>query len=211
MNIVNPVQLMSLQQTQAISDDGIKPHTLGSISFAQIYSGAGRTITEQQVQMSVEPSLKLEEFGITSLPVNTAEIDQIAKTLDIPASSSRAIAEVSAEKSKSAMNLYASSSTTVSSDSNFIFSNMGLEKLRSEEDKDVALMKVSQQFEAIFVQQMLKGMRTATQAMADTDNPMSQSKDNMFQDMLDNKLATSLTSEGQFGLAESIYRQLSRG
>ncbi|MCF7362817.1 rod-binding protein [Vibrio diazotrophicus] len=89
------------------------------------------------------------------------------------------------------------------------FDPTSLNSLKYHDDEDAALREVSKQFEAIFVQEMLKRMRTATEALGDEENPLSNNSNGMFQDLLDNQLAISVTKKSSFGLAELLYQQLS--
>lgn len=84
-----------------------------------------------------------------------------------------------------------------------------LNTLKYEKDSDKALMQVAEKFEALFVQEMFKRMRSATEALGNKDNPLSNNSNSMFQTMLDTQLATSMTKQTSFGLAEMLYQQLS--
>lgn len=84
-----------------------------------------------------------------------------------------------------------------------------LNSLKYEKDSDKALMQVAEKFEALFVQEMFKRMRSATEALGNKDNPLSNNSNSMFQTMLDTQLATSMTKQTSFGLAEMLYQQLS--
>ena len=74
-------------------------------------------------------------------------------------------------------------------------------------DEDV-LQEAAQQFEAIFVQMMLKSMRKAQDALADEDSPFNSQQVKFYRDMHDQQLATDLTSGGGLGLADVIVKQL---
>lgn len=76
----------------------------------------------------------------------------------------------------------------------------------SKDDK--ALKEAAQQFEAIFVQMMLKSMRQAQDAMADKDSPFNSEEVKFYRDMHDKQLAQDLSSGGGVGLAEIIVQQL---
>lgn len=89
------------------------------------------------------------------------------------------------------------------------FDPTSLNSLKHHEDEDAALREVSKQFEAIFVQEMFKRMRTATEALGDEENPLSNNSNGMFQGLLDNQIAISVTKQSSFGLAELLYQQLS--
>ena len=74
-------------------------------------------------------------------------------------------------------------------------------------DEDV-LQEAAQQFEAIFVQMMLKSMRKAQDALADEDSPFNSQQVKFYRDMHDQQLAADLTSGGGLGLADIIVKQL---
>jgi flagellar protein FlgJ len=71
-----------------------------------------------------------------------------------------------------------------------------------------ALEAVARQFESIFMQMMLKSMRDANLSEGIFENQQS----DMFTDMYDKQIATSLSSGGNgIGLAEIMVRQLGEG
>lgn len=74
-----------------------------------------------------------------------------------------------------------------------------------------ALKLVSQQFEAQFLQTVLKQMRSASDVMADKDNPLSSQNDGMYRDWHDAELAGRLSQMQSTGLAEVMTKQLSAG
>lgn len=85
----------------------------------------------------------------------------------------------------------------------------GLANLRREAGQapDKAIAKVARQFEAVYVQMMLKSMRDTVPE----GGLLGDSSTRMYQDMLDDQLAVSLSeSRGGIGLARVIERQLSR-
>ncbi len=74
-------------------------------------------------------------------------------------------------------------------------------------DRKSKLYEVSQQFEAIFIKQMLDAMRQTLNKEDDLFNGgMSQ---DIFEDMLYDEYANKMAQTAQFGLADTIYRQLS--
>ncbi len=75
------------------------------------------------------------------------------------------------------------------------------------DDKDV-LKEAAQQFEAIFVQMMLKSMRKAQDAMADEDSPFNSEQMKFYRDMHDQQMAADMSSGGGLGLADLIVQQL---
>lgn len=89
----------------------------------------------------------------------------------------------------------------------------GLDKLRraAQSGDDGALKEAAQQFEAIFVQMMLKSMRKAQDVMADKDSPFNSEQVKFYRDMHDQQLATDMSSNGSIGLADIIVKQLGKG
>lgn len=82
-------------------------------------------------------------------------------------------------------------------------------KRLGKNDEALALKKVAKQFESMFVQMMLKNMRSANEVFG-KDNPMNTSEMKFRQGMLDNQWSLSLTEGRGIGLADSLYRQLSQ-
>lgn len=70
------------------------------------------------------------------------------------------------------------------------------------------LEEAAHQFEAIFVQMMLKSMRKAQDALADENSPFNSQQVKFYRDMHDQQLATDLTAKGGLGLADIIVKQL---
>ena len=80
-------------------------------------------------------------------------------------------------------------------------------KRLSKGNSPEAIKAASQQFEALFLQQVLKAMRDATpqDGMFDSDQTRT------FQSMMDQQLAQMLSAKGSTGLAAMLEKQLSRG
>jgi flagellar protein FlgJ len=78
-------------------------------------------------------------------------------------------------------------------------------KFSSKSDSPEAIMAVAKQFEAVFVNMMLKSMRDATPQESMFDNEQSRT----FTAMLDQQLSQSIASKG-IGLADVLARQLSK-
>ncbi len=87
----------------------------------------------------------------------------------------------------------------------------GLHKIRerSGEDKELGLRQIAQQFESMFIQMMMKSMRSANDVFA-KDNPLNSFEMDFHRDNLDKQLGLSLSGGQSFGLADSLYRQMSR-
>lgn len=85
-------------------------------------------------------------------------------------------------------------------------SAQSLDNLRAQakQSPDAALKSAAQQFEAVFVNMMLKSMRDATPQDGMFDNEQTK----MFTGMLDQQLAQNISARG-VGLADVMVRQLS--
>lgn len=87
----------------------------------------------------------------------------------------------------------------------------GLARLRNEAaqgaDREV-LRKTAEQFEAQFIQMMMKSMRDATVIRGDLLD--SQAEDT-FQEMMDREVAVRMAQRGALGVADLLERQLSGG
>lgn len=79
-----------------------------------------------------------------------------------------------------------------------------------DKDSKENLKKVAQEFESLFVSQMLKAMRSANEVLA-KDNPMNTAATRQYQDMYDQQLAVTLSTRGNgIGLQDVLMRQLSK-
>ncbi len=83
----------------------------------------------------------------------------------------------------------------------------GLSRLKTEAGKQSsgARAEVAQQFEALFIQTMLKSMRAATAGDSLTSNDQMK----MYQDMMDKQMALDMSKGRGIGIADIIQRQLS--
>lgn len=72
-----------------------------------------------------------------------------------------------------------------------------------------ALKTVAQQFEAQFLQTVLKQMRSASDVMADEDSPLSSKNNGLYRDLHDAELASQLSQLQSMGLSEVMTKQLS--
>ncbi|MBY8929702.1 MULTISPECIES: flagellar assembly peptidoglycan hydrolase FlgJ [Pseudomonas] len=72
------------------------------------------------------------------------------------------------------------------------------------------MRKVAQEFESLFLNEMLKSMRSATDAVGE-DNPLNTSAAKQYQEMYDQQLAVSMSREGGgIGLADVLMRQMQK-
>lgn len=80
---------------------------------------------------------------------------------------------------------------------------------QGERDEAAALKAVSKQFESMFTQIMLKSMRSANEVFAQ-DNPLNTPEMKFRQQMFDDQLSITLSEGRGLGIADVLYRQLSR-
>jgi len=79
-----------------------------------------------------------------------------------------------------------------------------------DKDSDGNMRKVAQEFESLFLGEMLKSMRSATDALGQ-DNPLNTPAAKQYQEMYDQQLAVSMSREGGgIGLADVLMRQMSK-
>ncbi|MGE8190082.1 flagellar assembly peptidoglycan hydrolase FlgJ [Pseudomonas sp. NPDC086278] len=79
-----------------------------------------------------------------------------------------------------------------------------------DKDSDGNMRKVAQEFESLFLGEMLKSMRSATEALG-KDNPLNTPAAKQYQEMYDQQLAVSMSREGGgIGLADVLMRQMSK-
>ena len=79
-----------------------------------------------------------------------------------------------------------------------------------DRDSDANVRKVAQEFESLFISEMLKASRKASDVLAD-DNPMNTETVKQYRDMYDQQLAVSMSREGGgIGLQDVLVRQLTK-
>lgn len=78
-------------------------------------------------------------------------------------------------------------------------------RLQAKKDPDRALKGAARQFEALFMNMLLKSMREATPR----DGPFNSEQTRLYTSLLDQQLAQNLSAKG-IGLADIMIRQLSR-
>lgn len=94
-----------------------------------------------------------------------------------------------------------------------IYSDLGsLNAIRKQgqTDQHGAIKKAAKEFEAFFMNMMLKSMRQASEVMG--DNPlMGSDEEKMFTGMMDEQMSINLSQEGHLGIAELMISQLTNG
>lgn len=81
-----------------------------------------------------------------------------------------------------------------------------IDKNQSESE---SLQQVAEQFETLFLQMVLKNMRSASDALSGDEGMFSSDQQIMFRDMYDSQMAQSMASNSKTGLAEQIVQQFS--
>ncbi|WP_417347613.1 rod-binding protein [Ferrimonas sp.] len=81
-------------------------------------------------------------------------------------------------------------------------------QLVSQHGHNGAIQAVSQQFEAQFLQTVLKHMRAAADALADEESPLSSKNNEIYRDLHDAELSLTLSGRAGTGLVQALTRQL---
>ncbi len=80
----------------------------------------------------------------------------------------------------------------------------------ADKNSEGNMRKVAQEFESLFLSEMLKSMRSATEALG-KDNPLNTPAAKQYQEMYDQQLAVSMSREGGgIGLADVLMRQMQK-
>lgn len=87
------------------------------------------------------------------------------------------------------------------------FSGVNELKGMASNDRDKALEKVAKQFESLFLQQMMKSMRSANEVFGE-DSYLNSEETKQYQDMFDKQLTLSMTQERSIGITDQLVREL---
>lgn len=79
-------------------------------------------------------------------------------------------------------------------------------RIEAQDNQAAAMKKVAQEFEALFIQMMLKAARDASPAESEFDTHEVE----LYRELFDNQIALQMASEGRLGFAELLGRQLPR-
>lgn len=102
--------------------------------------------------------------------------------------------------------------TRIADAQNFLDVN-GLNSIRQDAksgdkaSKEAALDQAAKQFEAIFMQMLMKSMRKAQDVLA-SDSPFNSESTKFYRDMHDQQMSLEMSNNGSLGLSELIVRQL---
>ena len=79
-----------------------------------------------------------------------------------------------------------------------------------DRNSDGNMRKVAQEFESLFLNEMLKSMRSANEVLG-KDNPLNTPAAKQYQEMYDQQLSVTLSRQGGgIGLADVLMRQMSK-
>ncbi|MCF7518768.1 rod-binding protein [Pseudoalteromonas sp. L21] len=84
-----------------------------------------------------------------------------------------------------------------------------VQQLIANNTQEEGVQKAAEQFEAIFLQLVLKNMHAATEAVSSQNGFFASKEQQQFRDMYDAQTAQELAANNQLGLAEAIVRQFS--
>ncbi|WP_104040707.1 rod-binding protein [Vibrio hyugaensis] len=87
--------------------------------------------------------------------------------------------------------------------------NSALASIKKSRDQEGALEVVAGQFEAMFLQMVLRQMRSSSDVLADKDSPFASQQQGVFRDMYDGQLAMELAKKRNSGIANMLIQQLS--
>ncbi|WP_425327917.1 flagellar assembly peptidoglycan hydrolase FlgJ [Pseudomonas nitroreducens] len=106
--------------------------------------------------------------------------------------------------------LLSSSTSSTDSGSYTDLNRLSAMKTGSARDSAGNIRKVAQEFESLFMNEMLKSMRSANEVFA-KDNPMNSEASKQYQDMYDHQLSVSLATQGHgIGLADVLVKQMEK-
>jgi flagellar protein FlgJ len=71
------------------------------------------------------------------------------------------------------------------------------------------LTQAADQFETMFLQMVLKSMRTASDALASDDSLVNSDRQRMYRDMYDGQLTMAMADKSALGIADAMVRQMS--
>jgi flagellar protein FlgJ len=113
---------------------------------------------------------------------------------------------------QSSLSSFAPQASVTANSQNFLDIN-GLNSIRQQSketdkgSKDAALQTAAKQFEAIFMQMLMKSMRKA-QEVLESDSPFNSESTKFYRDMHDQQMSLELSNNGSLGLSDLIVRQL---
>ncbi len=86
--------------------------------------------------------------------------------------------------------------------------NNTLKQIKQSNQQGEALEVVAEQFEAMFLQMVLRQMRSSSDVLADEDSPFASQQQGVFRDMYDGQLAINMANKQNSGIADMLVKQL---
>ncbi len=86
--------------------------------------------------------------------------------------------------------------------------NNTLNQIKQNNQQGDALAVVAEQFEAMFLQMVLRQMRNSSDVLADEDSPFASQQQGVFRDMYDGQLAINMAKKQNSGIADMLVKQL---
>ena len=81
--------------------------------------------------------------------------------------------------------------------------------IKENANKAQGLEQAAEQFETLFLQMVLKSMRSASDALTDEESLGSSQQQRMYRDMYDGQLSMAMINKGSLGIADAMVKQLS--
>ncbi|ENM5736987.1 rod-binding protein [Vibrio mimicus] len=88
------------------------------------------------------------------------------------------------------------------------YDNNALATIKHSSDKQGSLEVAAGQFEAMFLQMVLRQMRSSSDVLADKNSPFSSQQQGVFRDMYDGQLSLELARKQNSGIANMLVQQL---
>jgi peptidoglycan hydrolase FlgJ len=92
---------------------------------------------------------------------------------------------------------------------NLAFDPQFSQQISKNQSQSESLQQVAEQFETLFLQMVLKNMRSASDALSGDEGMFSSDQQLMFRDMYDSQMAQAMATTSKTGLAEQIVQQFS--
>ncbi|MGF1785803.1 rod-binding protein [Photobacterium swingsii] len=84
-----------------------------------------------------------------------------------------------------------------------------LNKITANPDKKQALQQAANQFEAVFLQTVLRHMRKASESMNEgEDSPFNSKQQKFFREMYDSQIAVEMSQQQSMGISDMLIKQL---
>lgn len=84
-----------------------------------------------------------------------------------------------------------------------------INSIKENTNKTEGLEQAADQFETLFLQMVLKSMRSASDALSDEESLGSSKQERMYRDMYDGQLTMAMINKGSIGIADAMVKQLS--